>query len=237
MLSELVNNLKSSSEDSEKVADAIERVGNYLSDAKVFEDISLSKEFSEFQKSFESLLKMTKIQKLIILIDDLDRCLPKVTIETLEAVRLFLFSKSTAFVIAADEAMIEYAVRSYFPNYPSENEQNTGYEYSRRYLEKLIQVPFRIPVLGKVESEMYTTMLMIGSALDETDENFNQLLNIAIGRMKKPWENSGLTIDDVQTALGEKYVQASEPFAVANQIADILSKKYSGKSTQNKKIY
>lgn len=236
MLNELVNNLKSSSEDSEKVADAIERVGNYLSDAKVFEDISLSKEFSEFQKSFESLLKMTKIQKLIILIDDLDRCLPKVTIETLEAVRLFLFSKSTAFVIAADEAMIEYAVRSYFPNYPSEDEQNTGYEYSRRYLEKLIQVPFRIPVLGKVESEMYTTMLMIGSALDEADENFNQLLNIAIGRMKKPWENSGLTIDDVQTALGEKYAQASEPFAVANQIADILSKNTQGNPRKIKRF-
>ena len=149
---------------------------------------------------------------------------------------MFLFSKSTAFVIAADEAMIEYAVRSYFPNYPSEDEQNTGYEYSRRYLEKLIQVPFRIPVLGKVESEMYTTMLMIGSALDEADENFNQLLNIAIGRMKKPWENSGLTIDDVQTALGEKYAQASEPFAVANQIADILSKNTQGNPRKIKRF-
>lgn len=236
MLNELVNNLKSSSKDSEKVSNAIEYVGNYLSDAKVFEDISLSKEFSEFQKSFESLLKTTRIKKLIILIDDLDRCLPKVTIETLEAVRLFLFSKSTAFVIAADEAMIEYAVRSYFPNYPSENEQNRGYEYSKRYLEKLIQVPFRIPVLGKVESEMYTAMLMIGSTLDESDEKFNQLLNTAINRMKKPWENSGLTIDDVQKALDEKYANASEPFAVANQISDILSKNTQGNPRKIKRF-
>lgn len=236
MLNELVNNLKSSAEDSEKVSNAIEHVGNYLSDAKVFEDISLSKEFSEFQKSFESLLKTTKIKKLIILIDDLDRCLPKVTIETLEAVRLFLFSKSTAFVIAADEAMIEYAVRSYFPNYPSGNEQDRGYEYSKRYLEKLIQVPFRIPVLGKVESEMYTAMLMIGSTLDESDENFNQLLNTAINRMKTPWENSGLTIDDVQKALDEKYTQAAEPFAVANQIADILSKNTQGNPRKIKRF-
>lgn len=236
LLSELVNNLKSSAEDSEKVADAIEYIGNYLSDAKVFEDISLSKEFSEFQKSFESLLKATKIKKLIILIDDLDRCLPKVTIETLEAVRLFLFSKSTAFVIAADEAMIEYAVQSYFPNYPSGSEQNRGYEYSKRYLEKLIQVPFRIPVLGKVESEMYTALLMIGSTMSESDENFNQLLNTAIGRMKKPWENSGLTIDDIQKTLGEKYAQASGPFAVANQIADILSKNTQGNPRKIKRF-
>lgn len=236
MLNELVNNLKSTAEDSEKVSNAIEQVGTYLSDAKIFEDISLAKEFSEFQKSFDSLLKTTKIKKLIILIDDLDRCLPKVTIETLEAVRLFLFSKSTAFVIAADEAMIEYAVRSYFPNYPSENEQESGYEYSKRYLEKLIQVPFRIPVLGKVESEMYTTMLMIGSTLDESDDNFNQLLNTAIERMKRPWENSGLTIDDVQNALSEKYTQAEEPYAVANQIADILSKNTQGNPRKIKRF-
>lgn len=70
MLNELVSNLKSSAEDSEKVSSAIEHIGNYLNDAKIFEDISLSKEFSEFQKSFESLLKTTKIEKLIILIDN-----------------------------------------------------------------------------------------------------------------------------------------------------------------------
>lgn len=236
MLNELFNNLKSSAQDNEKVSDAITCVGHYLSDARVFEDVSLSKEFSEFQESFESLLKMTNIEKLIILIDDLDRCLPNVTIETLEAVRLFLFSKSTAFVIAADEAMIEYAVRNYFPNYPLENDQNRGYEYSKRYLEKLIQVPFRIPVLGKVESEMYTALLMIGSTLDESDENFNRLLKTAIDRMKKPWENSGLTIDDVQKNLGEKYTQASESFAVANQIADILSKNTQGNPRKIKRF-
>lgn len=236
MLSGLLNNLKSSAEDSDKVSGAIEYVGEYLNDAKVFEDISLSKEFSEFQDSFESLLKMTKIKKLIILIDDLDRCLPKVTIETLEAVRLFLFSKSTAFVIAADEAMIEYAVRSYFPDYPVENAKHGGYEYSKRYLEKLIQIPFRIPVLGKVESEMYTSLLMIGSTLDESDTSFKQLLNIAIDRMKKPWENNGLTIDDVQSALGEKYAIVSEPFAVANQVSDILSKNTQGNPRKIKRF-
>ena len=120
LLTGLLDRLKSDVKDSEKVLGAIDSVGNYLDEAKVFEDISLSKEFHEFQESFEELLEETNIKKLIILIDDLDRCLPTVTIETLEAVRLFLFLKSTAFVIAADEAMIEYAVGSYFPDYPAE---------------------------------------------------------------------------------------------------------------------
>lgn len=236
LLTGLLDRLKSDVKDSEKVLGAIDSVGNYLDEAKVFEDISLSKEFHEFQESFEELLEETNIKKLIILIDDLDRCLPTVTIETLEAVRLFLFLKSTAFVIAADEAMIEYAVGSYFPDYPAEDNQSNGYQYSKRYLEKLIQVPFRIPVLGKVESEMYTAMLMIGSALNDSDPNFNKVLEIALDRMKKPWENNGFTLGDIQTALGDKYVQASEAFSVANQIADILSKNTQGNPRKIKRF-
>ena len=236
LLTGLLDRLKSDVKDSEKVLGAIDSVGNYLDEAKVFEDISLSKEFHEFQESFEELLEETNIKKLIILIDDLDRCLPTVTIETLEAVRLFLFLKSTAFVIAADEAMIEYAVGSYFPDYPAEENQSNGYQYSKRYLEKLIQVPFRIPVLGKVESEMYTAMLMIGSALNDSDPNFNKVLEIALDRMKKPWENNGFTLSDIQTALGDKYVQASEAFSVANQIADILSKNTQGNPRKIKRF-
>ena len=236
LLTGLLDRLKSDVKDSEKVLGAIDSVGNYLDEAKIFEDISLSKEFHEFQESFEELLEETNIKKLIILIDDLDRCLPTVTIETLEAVRLFLFLKSTAFVIAADEAMIEYAVGSYFPDYPAEENQSNGYQYSKRYLEKLIQVPFRIPVLGKVESEMYTAMLMIGSALNDSGPNFNKVLEIALDRMKKPWENNGFTLSDIQTALGDKYVQASEAFSVANQIADILSKNTQGNPRKIKRF-
>lgn len=51
---------------------------------------------------------------LVVLIDDLDRCLPETTISTLEAIRLFLFLKNTAFVIAADNDMIKHAVRRHF---------------------------------------------------------------------------------------------------------------------------
>ena len=236
LLTGLIEKLKSDTKDEEKVVGAINSIGNYLNDAKVFEDISMSKEFHEFQESFEELLEKTNIKKLIILIDDLDRCLPKVTIETLEAVRLFLFSKSTAFVIAADEAMIEYAVGNYFPNHPAESNQPNGYQYSKRYLEKLIQVPFRIPVLGKVESEMYITMLMIGSELDENDACFQSVLDIAINRMKKPWENNGFTIEDISVSLGEKYAQVSEAFSVANQIADILSQNTQGNPRKIKRF-
>src|ERR1019366_4329971 len=73
-------------------------------------------EIAGFRKAFDDLLKDAGIDQLIVLIDDLDRCLPDTAIETLEAVRLFVFTSRTAFVVAADEAMIEYAVRKHFPD-------------------------------------------------------------------------------------------------------------------------
>lgn len=236
LLSNLMDNLKGSVTDKEKIATVNKNVGEYLTDTKVFEDNSLAKEFSEFQKSFEDLLRESKIKKLVVLIDDLDRCLPKVTIETLEAVRLFMFSKSTAFVIAADEAMIEYAVRNHFPDLSDDADKQKRFEYSKRYLEKLIQVPFHIPALGEIESEMYITLLLIGSYLKEDNAEFNKLLTAAIEKMKKPWKNLGFTIKELEELLGDKYTSVSNEITVSIQIADILAKNTQGNPRKIKRF-
>ncbi|WP_306768148.1 P-loop NTPase fold protein, partial [Vibrio parahaemolyticus] len=75
------------------------------------------------------------MDRLVILVDDLDRCLPDTAIATMEAMKLFLFMPKTAFIIAADETMIEYSVRRHFPNL---SEEVGGIAYTRNYLEKLI---------------------------------------------------------------------------------------------------
>ena len=117
------------------------------------------------------------------LIDDLDRCLPDTAIETLEAVRLFVFTARTAFIGAADEAMIEYSVRKHFPELPD----TTGpRDYARNYLEKLIQIPFRIPALGETETRIYVTLLLIGAELGEDDPAYSALITVARELLKRP---------------------------------------------------
>ncbi|KDC50406.1 KAP family P-loop NTPase fold protein, partial [Pseudoalteromonas fuliginea] len=103
------------------------------------------KEISDFRNEYNKLLKAAKIERLVVLVDDLDRCLPETAIATLEAMKLFLFMPNTAFIVAADETMIEYSVRRHFPKL---SEEVGGAAYTRNYLEKLIQVPFRIPALS-----------------------------------------------------------------------------------------
>jgi predicted KAP-like P-loop ATPase len=84
---------------------------------------------------------------LVVFIDNLDRCLPTNAIHTLEAIRLFLFMPKTAFVIAADEDMIRHAVAQHF--------HNPGERHVADYLDKLIQMPVRVPRAGVQEVRAY----------------------------------------------------------------------------------
>ncbi len=59
------------------------------------------REIHAIREDFEQALAEMGVT-LVVLIDDLDRCLPPTTISTLEAIRRFLFLQNTAFVIAAD---------------------------------------------------------------------------------------------------------------------------------------
>jgi predicted KAP-like P-loop ATPase len=134
------------------------------------ESKNILEEIGEFRKAFDELLSKAGVKRLIVLIDDLDRCLPETAIDTLEAIRLFLFTPKTAFVVAADEAMIEYAVRRHFPDL---SDSAYGAQvYARNYLEKLIQVPFKIPILGETETKIYVSLLLIGAELGGGDPGF-----------------------------------------------------------------
>ncbi len=197
LLSSAIDTLKSTVTTEEGVTGAIETIGGYLKDAKITEDTSSNKEFSEFQENFSELLDDASIDKLVVLIDDLDRCLPEVAINTLEAVRLFMFTDKTAFVIAADESMIRYAVKKHFPDATDENKYNIGDAFANKYLEKLIQIPFRIPALGEVEACIYIMILMVGSVLSDENESYKKLRDEGLSRIRKPWNVEILKVDDI----------------------------------------
>jgi hypothetical protein len=197
------------------------------------ESKNVPREIEAFREAFDKLLKEADIDQLIVLIDDLDRCLPDTAIETLEAIRLLVFTSRTAFVVAADEAMVEYAVRKHFPDLP----ETTGpRDYARNYLEKLIQVPFRIPALGETETRIYVTLLLAGAELGEDDEGFGRLIAAARERLKRPWESSALDADAVKQALGDKAAKTHNALLLSDQIGPILASGAKGNPRQIKRF-
>lgn len=197
------------------------------------ESKNVPEEVEAFRKAFDRLLKDAGIKQLVVLIDDLDRCLPDTAIETLEAIRLFVFTARTAFVVAADEAMIEYAVRKHFPDLPD----STGpRDYARNYLEKLIQVPFRIPALGETETRIYVTLLLAGAEIGEDDADYAKLISVAREKLKRPWSSGGLDSTTIKTALGKQAEKANNALALSDQIGPILASGAKGNPRQIKRF-
>jgi hypothetical protein len=197
------------------------------------ESANIPEEITAFRKDFDELLSKADIKQLVVLIDDLDRCLPDTAIETLEAIRLFVFTARTAFVVAADEAMIEYAVRKHFPDLPDTTGPQT---YARNYLEKLIQVPFRIPSLGETETKIYVTLLLTGAELGESDPAFANLVVVARDHLKRPWTAATLDQAKVKSALGEKAASARDALILSEQIGPILASGTKGNPRQIKRF-
>jgi predicted KAP-like P-loop ATPase len=215
-----------------------ENVGKVLEGAKdLLKDkektTNVPEEIAEFRKAFDELLKEAKVDQLIVLVDDLDRCLPETAIETLEAIRLFVFTSHTAFVVAADEAMIEYSVRKHFPDLPDSTGPQT---YARNYLEKLIQVPFRIPALGQTETRIYVTLLLVGAELGEDDPAFDELIKVARERLMRPWLGGVLDAATMKKALGPKEKSAHNALMISDQIGPILASGARGNPRQIKRF-
>lgn len=214
----------------ENISTVIDEVKAVL---KPSEAKNVPEEVEAFRKAFDRLLKDAGVKQLVVLIDDLDRCLPDTAIETLEAIRLFVFTARTAFVVAADEAMIEYAVRKHFPDLP----ESTGpRDYARNYLEKLIQVPFRIPALGETETRIYVTLLLAGAKIGEEDADYAKLIAVAREKLKRPWTSGGLDAATVKTALGKQAENANNALALSDQIGPILASGTRGNPRQIKRF-
>ncbi|MDR3105144.1 MAG: KAP family NTPase [Yokenella regensburgei] len=209
------------------------KTGDFIKDAGDDTE-SLPKHIHAFRQEFKELLNAAKVDKLIVIVDDLDRCLPKTAIATLEAIRLFLFVENTAFVIGADEAMIEYAVREHFPDLP----QSTGpLTYARNYLEKLIQVPFRIPALGSAETRIYTTLLLTENALGTQNRYFVRLLEKAREEMRRPWDSRGLDWEAVNALMdGSIPSDVEQALQISSHVTPLLSKGTRGNPRQIKRF-
>lgn len=195
--------------------------------------VNLPEEIHEFREEFRRLLDEAKIEQLVVLIDDLDRCLPNTAIETLEAIRLFLFVPKTAFVIGADEAMIEYAVRQHFPDLPL---ASGPMPYARNYLEKLIQVPFRVPALGTQETKVYVTLLLIEGLVGAEHQGFRTLLEKARECLNRPWLSGGLGREDISAVDPSRRQQLDATYVLAQQIGPILAEGTRGNPRQIKRF-
>ena len=120
-----------------------------------------------FEEDFSRIISVStqnfpgmKPQKLVIFVDDLDRCdLPK-AVDIIEAINLFLDSDRCVFVLGMDSKAVVASIETKYKDLFEKFQQETIGLVSpgRLFLDKIIQLPFNVPapsrqrIIGLVES-------------------------------------------------------------------------------------
>lgn len=177
-------------------------------------ETSPPKEIQALRDSFEEALEELGVT-LVVLIDDLDRCLPETTISTLEAIRLFLFLRNTAFVIAADNDMIKHAVRRHFEGVEDDL-------LVTNYFDKLIQVPIRVPPLGTQEVRAYMMLLFVENS-DLPDEVQETIRAGVCGQLRQTWQGKRVDRAFVQSLHDNIPDELIGKFDTADRLAPLMT--------------
>ena len=217
----------SKEEEIEKIENNISKLKSFLREDEPKE--SIVENIRTFRVEFEKLLNDSKIENLIIMIDDLDRCTPDRILETLEAIKLFLSVKNTTFIIAMDEDVITYSVKR---KYPPLN-QGGEIDVSKDYIEKIIQLPIKLPELSEIDIKNYILLLICEMYLKE--EKLSELISnlkekeiFIKGEIISSTDihevlqvNKDNEMDFFKTGL--KYEDFEEQLSIFSKIGDIIS--------------
>lgn len=182
-------------------------------------------EIKKFREDFKQLLKDSKVDNVVVFIDELDRCNPDTVLDVFEAMRLFLFVDGMSFVIGADQRLIQYAIKTKYKEVPGNN-----LDIGKEYLEKVIQYPITIPQLNHTEVNQYLACLLLEPRL--SDSEFKKFLNIVHG-IEPDKELTMELLSEKDHSLSEK---CKEEMAFARQISSVLAPSINGNPRQCKRF-
>ncbi|MBK6794654.1 MAG: TIR domain-containing protein [Anaerolineales bacterium] len=120
---------------------------------------------SLYYEAFERLsaINIGGKKKIVVFVDDLDRCFPDLAIKLLESIKLVLSQAGFVFVIGVARTVIEgYLQHRYQKEYGLENFEG---EF---YLDKIVQLPFHIPPHHERVNQFCDSLL---KQLDPADTN------------------------------------------------------------------
>jgi len=193
-----------------------------------------------FREEFGKLTackELAHVRRVAVLVDDLDRCLPRTVVESLEAIRLFLSVPKMAFVIAADEERVSDAIKAELPEWkaPQEDERPGGKDAlppeppSKLYLHKIVQTTVPLPALGAFDTEAYLLLLQVQNRTADqfTADQLDEVI-AECGRLRAVG-----TLDELRPP---KDTNVQSELAFAHKMTAILYQKLAGNPRRIKRF-
>jgi hypothetical protein len=108
---------------------------------------------AEFSDEFSRLVRIAG-KPVVVMIDDLDRCLPEKAVEILETIKLFLDSEGCVFILALDRDIMERAIAVKYKELPilhqpiASNPLMSTAAMAENYVEKILNLSFTLPPIS-----------------------------------------------------------------------------------------
>jgi hypothetical protein len=172
----------------------------------------------EFEKDFKRVINVITDEgkwPLVVFIDDLDRCAPPKPVEIIEALNILLDAEHCVFVIGMDAETVAGSIEAKYEalkKYLGNASDPGGLTLGQRFLEKIVQINFRIP---KAESTTVASFVeanlgqLVYDQLEAEPKATEKELEKAIAeaeKLIKAEQRDGRSLDDAAQA-----VQASKP--------------------------
>jgi tetratricopeptide (TPR) repeat protein len=108
--------------------------------------------FRALEEAFKKFAGAGTDRRIVVFVDDLDRCLPENALQVLESMKLFFDLDGFVFVVGLDEDIIEYAVEKKYADRARPPADTTPHRADgevwrisgREYIKKVFQLPFRL---------------------------------------------------------------------------------------------
>ena len=160
-----------------KAADTIENGFSALSEQTETDMPQAINELKDqFQTAVNNKIQQSGKDRLVIFIDDLDRLHPGKAVELLEVLKLFLDCDNCVFVLAIDYAVVSQGVKQKYG-------ELIGEEKGKSFFDKIIQVPFKMPVAQyDVKNYVTASLQALGIAVSDVEaEAYVKLIQRSVG--------------------------------------------------------
>jgi tRNA A37 threonylcarbamoyladenosine biosynthesis protein TsaE len=105
-----------------------------------------------------------KERRVVVFVDDLDRCLPENALEVVEAMKLFFDQEGFVFVVGLDDRGIRREIDKRYGATTTDGAKTEGGD-GRDYLKKIFQVPFSLPRVSTDQIEQLFEMTLRAAGL------------------------------------------------------------------------
>jgi uncharacterized protein (TIGR02271 family) len=159
--------------------------------------------FDEKKATIALRVTNSKDLRLIVFIDELDRCPLERIVDILEAIKLFLAEELFVVFLAIDTRVAASAIRARY--------KDADPDLPREYLEKIVQLPLQVPTPSVVEVDTYLKGLMHGPTAEVGQQSQGQDGSAGTGQPASPGTQTSAAGNEVTIRIGPFEATAGIP--------------------------